>query len=244
MQRIAFMPQCILQLYIENVCVASLWCCSSCYGRSREHKKESEAVARASVADRSWMLLRRQLALLDACLVRTSWLEPLNRAAVSGKSFAWPMSQKGSLVNSEERLANLVLVASLWVRDVHADMCHHVMCHLHMSHALHEPTMDIHKKQRLLSLGIRTIVGQASRLKRSCSKPRSVLDGRHLRPSGCNDEHFEEMFEQFKCLSDSSTLSSTGWFSPFAHQSDATSRAKTVMRAGIMLKLSETSLTS
>lgn len=42
------MLQCILQLYIENT-VASPWCCSPCYGRSREQraeKKRSEAIKR------------------------------------------------------------------------------------------------------------------------------------------------------------------------------------------------------
>lgn len=47
--------------------------------------------------------------------------------------------------------------------------------HVPLAHApCAQPMVAIHK-HRLLSLGI----GQASRLKRSCSKPRRVLDGRH-----------------------------------------------------------------
>lgn len=185
---------------------------------SKEQKKKGPKLSKD-------LRIRRQLDAFGAGrLVWKSWLEPTRTSQLcscqSGKPFAWPMSQKGSLVNSEERLATLCQVNACRIFSSPQCSCRHVP----LAHApCAQPTMAIHKhSHRLLSLG----TGQASRSKRSCSKPRRVLDGRHVKPSGCNDEHFEEMFEQFQRLSDCfSTLSSTGWFSPFTHQSDATSRA-------------------
>ena len=96
------MLQCILQLYVENT-VASPWCCSPCYGRSREQRAEKKG-PKLSEEPR----IRRQLDAFGAGrLVWKSWLEPTRTSQLcscrSGKPFAWPMSQKGSLVNSEER---------------------------------------------------------------------------------------------------------------------------------------------
>lgn len=128
------MLQCILQLYVENT-VASPWCCSPCYGRGREQragKKRSEAVGRASHSTAVGCFWGRSHGNLGSN-ARTS--QPCS--CRSGKPFAWPMSQKGSLVNSEERhetchsLSSKRLLAFFRVQNVHADMRH-----LHMPHAL------------------------------------------------------------------------------------------------------------
>ena len=137
---------------------------------SKEQKKKgSEAVGRASHSTAVGCFWGRSPCM--EILARTSQL----CSCRSGKPFAWPMSQKGSLVNSEERLANLCQVNACRIFSSPQHSCRHVPL-AHASCA--QPTMAIHKhSHRLLSLG----TGQASRSKRSCSKPRRVLDGRHVK---------------------------------------------------------------